>query len=113
MFSRNYKRFGVFRNKNLFIESICKNKEYQSAEFRQQLTKLIAYCVEPEYIEAVYDAMTTHDNLDRTAIDFNVSVAQLSRKITKVKENWDRFFQGWRFVSRKNASEIAEDEEEG
>lgn len=98
MFSRNYKKY-PFRDMNLFIDGVCKNKNCHTDEFRYQLTLLIKWCVEPEYIEAIYDAMTSPDNLDRTSLDFSVSVPQLSRKINKVKSCWGEHFRDWKFVS--------------
>lgn len=96
VFTRHFK--GAYRDKNIFIEGICKNKEYHSPEFKENLTWLIKSCVADEYVEAIYDAMTSYDNLDRTAIDYYVSVPQLSRKINLVKANWDKVFKGWTFA---------------
>ena len=103
MFTRNYKKFGVFRDKHLFISAICKAKQYHSEEFKTQLTKLIRDSTEDEYVEAVYDAMTSPDNLERTALDFCTSAPSLSRKISCVEKNWDRFFPAseWKFVPVK------------
>lgn len=106
MFSRNYKKRATYRNKYTFIEGVCLYHDCHSEEFCEQLTRLIASSVESEYVHAVYDAMTSPDNLDRTAIDFCVSVPTLSRKIRKCQVNWDRYLHGWKLISAEDYKKL-------
>lgn len=99
MVIKDHKSKGFYRNKLIFIDGVCHEHACHSNEFKEQLSRMIAYAVEPEYIPAIYDAMTSPDTLDRTAIDYCISKSQLSRKVHKCKANWDRFFKGWRFIS--------------
>lgn len=85
---KNRRGFNVPYNQQGFIYFTCINYKYQPVEIRHKILNLCTKCG-GQYYQAVFEAVTTEQNLLPIAMKHHMDETNLWRMVRKFFENWE------------------------